>query len=60
MPIHHNFDKMTKIRIKLNTGEVITDRYIETKANYLITENYKLKWKDIKSTTIYKNVRSIK
>ena len=60
MPIHHNFDTMTKIRIKLNTGEVITDRYIETKANYLITENYKLKWKDIKSTTIYKNVRSIK
>lgn len=52
--IHHGFKKGKKVFVKLNSGVDIVDKFVDSTSQYLILENYKLKWCDIRCTTINK------
>ena len=53
--VHHEFRKGQKVLVILRNGNQIVDKYIGEKGQYLILEKHKIKWKDIRSSTIYKN-----
>mgnify|MGYP003290921710 CR=1 FL=1 len=53
--VHHNFRKGQKVLIILQNGQQIIDKYFGSKGRYLLLENYSIEWKDIRSSTIYKN-----
>lgn len=53
--IHHGFKKGKRVFIKLNNGNKIIDKFVDSTSQYLILENNKIKWSDIKCTTINKN-----
>lgn len=54
--VHHNFKKGQKVYCILRDGSVIIDRYKQTTAHYLILNNHRIKWKNLRSSTIYKNI----
>ena len=53
--VHHEFRKGQKVLVILRNSNQIIDKYIGEKSQYLILEKHKIKWKDIRSSTIYKN-----
>lgn len=53
--VHHNFKSGQKIYCILKDNTIIIDKYVETKGNYLILSEHKIAWKDLRSSTIYKN-----
>ena len=58
--IHHGFKKGKRVYIVLNNGQEIIDKFVDSTSQYLILENNKIKWKDIRCTTINKNRSDIK
>jgi len=55
MSIHTGFKKHQKILIILKSGEYIIDKYVDTKAKYLILkEHKKINLNSIRCTTIYR------
>lgn len=57
--IHHGFKKGKRVYVKLNSGMDIVDKFVDSSSQYLILENNKIKWSDIRCTTINKQ-RTIK
>lgn len=57
--VHHNFKKGQKVYCILNDGSVIVDKYKQTLGHYLVLENHKIKWENLRSSTIYKNGETI-
>lgn len=57
--IHHGFKKGKRVYVKLNSGVDIVDKFVDSSSQYLILENNKIKWSDIRCTTINKQ-RTIK
>lgn len=58
--IHHGFKKGKRVYVVLNNGQEIIDKFVDSTSQYLILENNKIKWKDIRCTTINKNRGDIK
>lgn len=54
--VHHNFRKGQKVYCILKNGAIIIGKYIKSTGHYLELDNYKILWKDIRSSTIYKNI----
>lgn len=52
--IHHGFKRGKRVFVKLNTGVEIVDKFVDSTSQYLILENNKIKWSDIRCTTINK------
>lgn len=52
--IHHGFKKGKKVFVKLKTGETIIDKFVDPTSQTLILENNKIKWSNIRCTTINK------
>ena len=57
--IHHGFKKGKRVYVKLNSGVDIVDKFVDSSSQYLILENNKIKWSDIRCTTINKQ-RTVK
>ena len=57
--IHHGFKKGKRVYVKLNSGVDIVDKFVDSSSQYLILENNKIKWSDIRCTTIHKQ-RTVK
>lgn len=53
--IHHGFKQGKKVLIILNTGEHIVSKFKGSSSNYIELEDRKIKWSDIRSSTIYKD-----
>ncbi len=53
--IHHGFKQGKRILIILNTGEHIVSKFKESTSTYIELEDMKIKWSDIRSSTIYKD-----
>lgn len=53
--IHHGFKKGKRVFLILKSGEKIIDKFVDSNSNYIILENGKYNWKDIRATTINKN-----
>lgn len=53
--VHHNFKKGQKVYVIYNDGRTLISKYKGTLANYLELEDAKISWKEIRSSTIYKN-----
>lgn len=53
--VHHNFKKGQKILVILKNGEQLVDKYYGETSKYLKLENNSIEWKNIRSSTIYKN-----
>lgn len=55
--IHHNFKKGQKVYCILENNEIVIDKYVKSTAHYLVLENHKIQWKDLRNSTIYKHKR---
>lgn len=53
--IHHGFKKGKRVYVTLKDGSTIIDKFVDSTSQFLILENNKIKWKDIRCTTINKN-----
>jgi hypothetical protein len=53
--IHHGFKQGKKVLVILNTGEHVVGKFRGSSSNYIELENKKIKWSDIRSSTIYKD-----
>jgi len=53
--IHHGFKQGKRVLIILNTGEHVIGKFKESSSNYIKLEDKKIKWSDIRSSTIYKD-----
>lgn len=53
--VHHNFRKGQKVLVILKNGNKIIDKYYGVTSRYLKLENNNIEWKNIRSSTIYKN-----
>ena len=53
--VHHGFKKGKRVLVILKSGQKIVDKFLDSNSNYLILENGKYNWKDIRATTINKN-----
>lgn len=51
---HTNYPKGKRVRIVLRDGSVIIDKYIEKTGKFIITENHRLRGRDIKAMSDYK------
>lgn len=56
--VHHGFKKGKNIFIILRDNTEIIDKFIDSTSQYIILENHKIKWSDIRATTINKNRNS--
>ena len=54
MTIHREFRKGQTIIVKLKSGELIEDKYVEAKSKYIQLDSRKVMMKDIKFTSIRK------
>ena len=52
--IHHGFKRGKRVFVKLNTGVEMGEKFVDSTSQYLILENNKIKWSDIRCTTINK------
>lgn len=57
--IHYDFPKGVKLLVILKNGSNIVDKYVETKHNVLILEKNRIRYENIRSTTIYKPNRKL-
>ncbi len=53
--VHHEFRKGQKVLVIKRDGTQIVDKYYGVTSQYLKLENNSIPWKDIRSSTIYKN-----
>lgn len=53
--IHHGSKKGKRVLLILESGEKIIDKFVDSNSNYIVLENGKYNWKDIRATTINKN-----
>lgn len=53
--VHHNFKKGQKVLVILRNGTQIIDKYFGETSKFLQLENNSIEWKNIRSSTIYKN-----
>jgi hypothetical protein len=53
--VHHGFKQGKKVLIILNTGEHIVSKFKRSTSNYIELEDMKIKWSDVRSSTIYKD-----
>lgn len=53
--IHHGFKQGKKVLIILNNGEKVIGKFKGSNSKYIKLENRKIKWKDMRSSTIYKD-----
>lgn len=53
--VHHSFKKGKRVLVILKSGQKIVDKFLDSNSNYIILENGKYNWKDIRATTISKN-----
>lgn len=51
---HTTFYRGKRVRIVLRNGQVIIDRFVERTGHYVVFENNRLRGRDIRSATIYK------
>lgn len=54
--VHHNFKKGQKIYCILKDGSVVIDKYVKSTGHFLILENHKFQWSELRNSTIYKNI----
>lgn len=54
--VHHNFKKGQKVYCILRDSSVIINKYCKSTGHYLILDNHKILWKDIRSSTIFRNI----
>lgn len=52
--VHHNFKKGKKIYCILKDDTTIIGKYERTTGHFLILDNAKIPWSDLRSNTIYK------
>ena len=52
--VHHTFRKGQKVLVILQNGEQIVDKYYGKTSKFLKLESNNFEWKDIRSSTIYK------
>lgn len=52
--IHHGFKKGKKVFVKLKDGTQIIDKFIDSTSQHLILQEHKIKWSNIRCTTISK------
>lgn len=57
--IHYDFPKGVKLLVILKNGSKVIDKYVETKHNILILEKNRIRYENIRSTTIYKPNRKL-
>ncbi len=57
--IHHGFKQGKKVLIILNTGKHIISKFKSSSSKYIELEDGKIKWSDIRSSTIYKDRKLI-
>ena len=53
--VHHEFRKGQRVLVIKRDGSQIVDKYYGETSQYLKLENHSILWKDIRSSTIYKN-----
>ena len=53
--IHHGFKQGKRVLVILNNGEHIVGKFKSSSSNYLQLEDKKIRWSDIRSSTIYKD-----
>lgn len=53
--IHHGFKKGKRVYVVLKDGTDLVSKFVDSTSQYLILEDYKIKWSDIRCTTINKN-----
>ena len=53
--IHHGFKQGKRVLVILNTGEHVVAKFKSSSSNYIKLEDKKIKWSDIRSSTIYKD-----
>lgn len=53
--VHHNFKKGQKVLVILKNKEQIVDKYFGETSKFLQLETISIEWKDIRSSTIYRN-----
>lgn len=53
--VHHNFKKGQKVLVILRNGIQIIDKYLGETSKFLQLENNSIEWKNIRSSTIYRN-----
>lgn len=54
--VHHNFKKGQKVYCILKDGNILIGKYIKSTGHFLELDVKKIPWKDIRSSTIYKNI----
>ena len=52
--IHHGFKKGKKVFVILNNGQELVGKFVESTSQYLILDIGKIKWANIRCTTINK------
>ena len=57
--IHHGFKQGKKVLVILKTGKHIVGKFRGSSSNYIRLDDKKIKWSDIRSSTIYKD-RTVK
>lgn len=53
--IHHEFRKGQKVLVIKRDGSQLVDKYNRRTAKFLKLEHNNIEWKNIRSSTIYKN-----
>lgn len=53
--IHHGFKKGKRVFVILNDGRELVSKFVDSNSQFIILEDYKIPWKDIRATTINKN-----
>lgn len=53
--IHHGFKQGKRVLVILNTGEHIIGKFKGSSSSHIELEDRKIKWSDIRSSTIYKD-----
>ena len=53
--VHHGFKKGKRVLLILNTGKHVVGKFKDSSSNYIELECRRVKWKDIRSSTIYKD-----
>lgn len=57
--VHHNFKKGKKIYCILKDNTVIIGKYERTTGHFLMLDNAKIPWSQLRSSTIYKKIKEI-
>ncbi len=53
--IHHGFKQGKRVLIILHSGEHVVGKFKKSNSNYITLDVGKIRWSDIRSSTIYKD-----